>query len=251
MDENSYLFSILLVSLVSFIFPAIGLGGGQIYTPAFHWLGIPVKSAVSLALWLSFISTSIASFNYFKAKLIDLKAGIPIAVPLLISAPIGATFTGVVSDKVILFTFAVITTIGVAQSLIGWKPKEEYSTKTKVIISILVGASVGFVGGMVGRGGGSLILPALLILGLKHRNAAAISVFCVNAGVFVSFIVHASLGHIVIDVPWFLALTVIAFLGAFFGSRLMTRRFKHKTIKYLFATVLSGIAIKLYIEALT
>jgi len=49
MDENSYLFSILLVSLVSFIFPAIGLGGGQIYTPAFHWLGIPVKSAVSLA----------------------------------------------------------------------------------------------------------------------------------------------------------------------------------------------------------
>jgi len=103
---------------------------------------------------------------------------------LLISAPIGATFTGVVSDKVILFTFAVITTIGVAQSLIEWKPKEEYSTKAKVIISILVGASVGFVGGMVGRGGGSLILPALLILGLKHRNAAAISVFCVNAGVF-------------------------------------------------------------------
>lgn len=113
--------------------------------------------------------------------------------------------------------------------MIGWKPKEEYSTKTKVIISILVGASVGFVGGMVGRGGGSLILPALLILGLKHRNAAAISVFCVNAGVFVSFIVHASLGHIVIDAPWFLALTVIALLGAFFGSRLMTRRFKRKT----------------------
>lgn len=69
------------------------------------------------------------------------------------------------------------------------------------MISVVVGASIGFVGGMVGRGGGSLILPVLLILGLKHKNAAAISVFCVNAGVFVSFIVHATLGHIIIDLP--------------------------------------------------
>jgi len=251
MNELPYMLSLLLVSFVSLVFPAIGLGGGQIYTPAFHWLGIPLKSAVSLALWLSFTSTSIASFNYFKAKLIDLKAAIPIAVPLLISAPIGATFTGLVSDRIILFTFALITTIGVTQSIIGWRPKSEYSRRTKVLISLLVGASIGFVGGMVGRGGGSLILPVLLILGLKHKNAAAISVFCVNAGVLVSFIVHITLGHITIDVPYFLTLTLIALIGAFTGSRLMTRRFKHKTIRYLFAIVLTVIAAKLYIEALS
>ncbi|MCD6446254.1 sulfite exporter TauE/SafE family protein [Candidatus Bathyarchaeota archaeon] len=97
---------------------------------------------------------------------------------------------------------------------------------------------------------GSLILPVLLILGLKHKNAAAISVFCVNAGVLVSFIVHAVMGHLTIDVPWFAAFSLIAVTGAFIGSRMMTRRFSHKTVKYLFAFVLTGIAIKLYLEAL-
>ena len=250
MNEFYYLLSFLLVSLVSFVFPAIGLGGGQIYTPAFHWLGMPLKGAVSLALWLSFVSTTVASINYFKARLIDLKAALPIAVPLLISAPLGATFTGIVSDRVILFVFALITTFGVAQSFVGLRPKGEYSRRTRVLISVVVGASIGFVGGMVGRGGGSIILPALLILGLKHKNAAAVSVFCVNAGVLVSFIVHATLGHIIIDIPWFLGLTLIVLAGAFTGSHLMTRRFKHKTVKYLFAIVLSVIAAKLYVESL-
>ena len=64
---------------------------------------------------------------------------------------IGATLTGLVSDRVILFTFAVIIMIGVTQSLIGWKPKEEYSARIKFLISVLVGAFIGFVGGMVGK----------------------------------------------------------------------------------------------------
>jgi len=166
-------------------------------------------------------------------------------------APMGAFFTGLVPDKVILFMFALITTIGIAQSILEWHPKNEYSKKSKILISILAGATIGFVGGMVGRGGGSLILPILLTLGLKHKNAAAISVFCVSAGVLVSFIVHATLGHIAIDAPLFLVLTLVAVAGAFVGSHLMTKRFEHKTIKYLFAIVLIGVAIKLYVEALS
>ena len=213
-------------------------------------MGIPLKTAISLALWLEFVSTSIASINYFRAKLIDLSSAIPLALPLLIGAPLGAFFTGVVPDKVILFMFALITTIGVIQSTLEFRPKSEYSKTSKILISVLAGGSIGFVGGMVGRGGGSLILPVLLILGLKHKNAAAISVFCVNAGVLVSFIVHAVMGHLTIDVPWFAAFSLIAVTGAFIGSRMMTRRFSHKTVKYLFAFVLTGIAIKLYLEAL-
>jgi len=79
MNEISYLLSLILVSLVSIVFPAIGLGGGQIYTPSFHWMGISVKTAISLALWLEFVSTSIASLNYFRAELIDLSSAIPLA----------------------------------------------------------------------------------------------------------------------------------------------------------------------------
>jgi len=250
MNEVSYLASLLLISAVSFVFPAIGLGGGQIYTPSFHWMGVPLKTAISLALWLEFVSTSMASINYFRAKLIDLGSAVPVAVPLLVGAPLGAFFTGLVPDRIILFMFALITTIGVAQSTLEWRPKNEYSKRSKVLMSIVAGASIGFVGGMIGRGGGSLILPVLLILGLKHKNAAAVSVFCVNAGVLVSFIVHAAMGHLTIDVPWFAAFSLIAITGAFIGSHMMTRRFSHKTVKYLFALVLTGIAIKLYMEAL-
>lgn len=242
--------SLLLISAVSFAFPAIGLGGGQIYTPSFHWMGIPLKTAISLALWLEFVSTSMASINYFRAKLIDLGSAVPLAVPLLVGAPLGAFFTGLVPDRVILFMFALITTIGVVQSTLEWRPKNAYSKKSKVLISIMAGASIGFVGGMVGRGGGSLILPVLLILGLKHKEAAAISVFCVNAGVLVSFIVHTAMGHLTIDIPWFAVFSLIAIAGAFIGSRMMTKKFSHKTVKYLFALVLTGIAIKLYTEAL-
>lgn len=40
-----------LIFIVSFVFAMLGLGGGMLYVPIFHWLGFGLKDVV-IPLWL-------------------------------------------------------------------------------------------------------------------------------------------------------------------------------------------------------
>jgi len=54
--------------------------------------------------------------------------------------------------------------------------KTKFNTMETLIYLILIGLAAGFLGGMVGIGGGVIIVPALVLLfGLSQHNAQGIS----------------------------------------------------------------------------
>jgi len=237
-----------LILLVAFLFSMVGMGGGQVYTPACYWLGLDLRTqAVPLALWLSFTTQSTAAATYWRHGLVKFRAGLPIVGGLIVFAPVGAVFAHRVSDTVILFLFATMTLVAVAVTFAGWRPKRSALNPTELLlIGLLVGALVGFLAGMVGRGGGSLIVPMLLLLGFEPKTAAATSAFAAAFSALAGFLGHLGAAGLPVSPLWFTAFTGAAMVAALAGSRTMARHLDSGKVKRLFTVVLVGIAAKLY-----
>ncbi|MCD6519769.1 MAG: sulfite exporter TauE/SafE family protein, partial [Anaerolineae bacterium] len=132
--------------------------------------------------------------------------------------------------------------------LSGWKPKQgALSGRGRVALGLLAGSGLGTVAGMIGRGGGSFVVPLLYISGLEAKTAAATSALVVTASGLSSFISHLSTAA---RPQWGVWLgTVLAVLaGSQLGSRLMAGRLRSRAIKRIFGGVLLGIALLILIK---
>ena len=90
-----------------------------------------------------------------------------------------------------------------------------------VAILVAVGVVVGLLSGMFGIGGGTVIVPALVWLGLSQRNAAATSTLAIVPTSISGVISYAVGGH----VDWIAALLLFCgmFVGGQIGSWLLAR----------------------------
>lgn len=90
-----------------------------------------------------------------------------------------------------------------------------------LVPALLVGAGVGFIGSLVGAGGGFLLMPILLLVfGLPPDRAAAISLVTVAAASLAGTITHMREGRA--DLPAGLTLGAFVIPGALLGARLAT-----------------------------
>jgi len=71
------------------------------------FLGIPFPIARTTGLFTNFISTSSVTLYNLKRKLIDFKTAIPIILGSVIVAPIGATITHYISEKIVGIVFSL------------------------------------------------------------------------------------------------------------------------------------------------
>jgi hypothetical protein len=237
-----------LVLFVAFVFPMLGMGGGQVYTPVFYWLGLNLQTqAIPLALWLSFSSQLAAAVSYWRHDLIQFRTALPIVVGLVCCAPVGALVSHHTSDKIILFLFATMTVVALLQTLTARRAEDVSGPRRRSVLAALAGgATIGFLAGMVGRGGGSLVVPMLLLLGLDPRRAAATSSFAICFSSLSGFLSHLAIAGPALPAPWLAVLTAAAVAAAFAGSRYMARRLRSRTVRRLFAVALGGVAAKLY-----
>ena len=149
----------------------------------------------------------------------------------------------------ILFLFATMTLAVVAVTLAKWRPNRSALHPSELLlVSVVIGALVGFLAGMVGRGGGSLIVPILLLLGFEPKNAAATSSFAAAFSALAGFLGHLGAAGLPLSPLWFAAFTGAAIVAALAGSRTMARRLDSRKVRRLFSVVLLGIAAKLHWE---
>ena len=239
----------ILIFMTSFLFAMLGLGGGMLYMPIFHWLDFSLKNVViPLALLLNGLNTLLALIPYGHRHLVDWKGGLPMATSALIGAPIGALVAPMLPDRLLLFIFAVLVAMAGVRTLSIVKnpePDKNPSPWRRVLWGALVSGVAGFLGGMLGIGGGFLISPFLLWIGYRTKEAAATTAYIVTFSSFSGFLGHV--GRMTIH-PTLMIVTVGAvIIASLLGSTFMAQKAKPQWVKTLYGILLLGVSIKLFI----
>jgi hypothetical protein len=239
----------LFAGAITFIFTTLltiaGVGAAFILIPVFIGLGIDIHVAMATALLLNSIAMIFASWRFFKKKLIMWKVAIPILIVATVLSPVGAYVSVGLNRELLLWLFVAFL-IFAALMMLFYRPiqrESSLSRNTQVVSGLCVGAFAGFLGGLLGVGGGNFIVPVLIALGYEPKKSSATSSFIVIFSSFSGFLGHASVGTI--D-PVLLGLTAIgSALGAIVGAWLMTEKLKQKHVKRIIGVVLLGIAAKM------
>ena len=239
-----------LVGLLSGIVGAlIGLGGGVILVPSLLFLGTAVaffpdlspQKIVGLSVIMMIFTGLSSTLSYMKVKTVDYRSGFLFFVG---SAP--GTVIGAFVNKgldlpsfnlyfgILLVLLALLLLIRNRLKAVHWfvdngrkytfkdSMNKEFVYGYPVWFALLLTFGVGFASGLFGIGGGSMMVPAMILLFLFPPHVAVgTSMFMVFLSAIVNSATHISLGN----VPWIYTIAVVpaAYIGAKIGASLNTK----------------------------
>ncbi|MGQ4871040.1 MAG: sulfite exporter TauE/SafE family protein [Candidatus Thorarchaeota archaeon] len=248
---NYMIFVPVAFFLIALIFSMLGMGGSQLYIPILFWMGMDFKTqAIPLGMLLNVINSSSAAVTYYRKRLIDFRMALPFAVAMVVFAPLGTIFNLSVPVTPLIVIFAVFTATAAVLMLSGWRPaRHDLSRRERVILGLCGGSVLGFFAGLIGRGGGSFVVPMLYMAGLDPKVAAATSALVVTCSGSASFLSHV-LTAAAPDWAVWIASAVAVLGGSQIGSRLMAHRARPRHIRAVFGMVLLCVAALLLVQAL-
>jgi len=250
MSVTVYVISAALVFVFSGLLAMAGIGAAFLFVPLFYYLGVPLAEATSTALLLNVVSLMFAAFNYWRGKLINWRVGLPVLIAAVILSPFGARLTPYVNKNLLLSLFAAFLVFaGIMMLFYRAKTREQpLGRGTEIGAGAGVGTVAGFLGGLLGVGGGNFILPVLNWMGLDAKVAAGTTALVVVFSSLSGFLGHASMGGL--D-PVFIGVTaVMAALGSIVGSQVMKTKVSSAQLKKIIGVLLWLIAAKMIFDLL-
>jgi len=250
MSITVYIISAILVFVFSGLLAMAGLGAAFLFVPLFYYLGVPLAEATPTALLLNVVSLMFAAFNYWRGKLINWRVGLPVLIAAVILSPLGARLTPFVDKKILLGLFAAFLVFAGFMMLFYRAKRREKALSRQVEIGAGagVGSVAGFLGGLLGVGGGNFILPVLNWIGLDPKVAAGTTALVVVFSSLSGFFGHATMGGL--DAVFVGLTALMAALGSIVGSQLMKTKVSSAQLKKIIGILLWVIAAKMIFDLL-
>jgi uncharacterized membrane protein YfcA len=240
----------LIATALVFVFTTVltiaGVGSAFIVIPTFYWLGVPLTEAMAIGLLLNAISMTFASANYIRYKLVLFKTAVPIIILAVFFSPLGAYSTKYFPKNILILLF-VLFLVFAASMMLFYKPKKKPDglgdAEKELAAGLGLGVGAGYLGGLLGVGGGNFIVPALVWLRIDPKKASATTAFVVIFSSLSGFFGHAAMGTINWNLLTFAAVGSVA--GALLGSWLMHKKLDANQVKKTIGIVLYVIAAKM------
>ena len=187
--------------LIGIVLGLVGGGGSILSMPVLIYLfSVNEEVSTSYSLFIVGMSSLIGVLQRLKFNLLAVREGLIFAIPSTITAffmrslimpniPEALHFfdTTVEKDTVIVILLGVLMMFTSLKMLIG-KETNENNKKTPLSLVIALGIAVGVLAGFVGAGGGFLIVPALIFMGLPIKKAISTSMLVVTIQSCVAFL---------------------------------------------------------------
>jgi len=236
---------VFIISFIAaFIFSLGGVGAAIILIPILISFGIPINMAKPIGLFYNTVSLSGASFSNIKNKRLDFKMGIPIIIFSFLFAILGAWLSKFIPTKIVLLLFiAFLIFSGFMFLFFKGKHKDTFREDAPIVSLSLIGALAGLLSGLLGIGGGGIVSPLMLMLGINPKKIAAITAFVVPFSSFSGFLTYWSMGH----VDWRLMsiISVAGVAGAGLGTIFMHKKLNPASVKKILAVILLLMAVKM------
>ena len=229
---------------IAFIYSSVGFGGASSYTAVLAVYQLPVYEMKTIALLCNIIVVTGGSMLFIRNKQVDFKKILPIVLLSVPMAFLGAlikisadTFFILLGCSLILASFLlVIKTAGINEPV----------KHTSAAKSGIIGASIGFLSGMVGIGGGIFLSPLLHLAkwDVPRKIAAAASVFILVNSIS-SLTAHLS-KPMPADINYsrILLLCVAVFVGGQLGSRMGIKKLNELAIRRVTAVLVFAAGVE-------
>lgn len=232
----------VILFLVAFLYAAVGHGGASGYLALMALYGVAPEEMKPTALVLNLFVSLTSFIQYYRGGYFSKKLFIPIAAASIPLAFIGGMIT--VEENIYKRILGILLLFPVIRFFFFKNVEDSELKSHNITISVIVGAVVGLLSGMIGIGGGIILSPILLLLHwTNQKQTAAISA----AFIFVNSV--AGLGGMVTQGISFtgdmMMYIIVAFTGGLLGAYLGSKKFNQNILKYVLATVLLMASYKL------
>ena len=155
----------ILFLVTAILYSSVGFGGGSTYLALLLIWGTPYFIFPVIALSCNILVVSGNCFNYIRAGNLNLR----LLIPYLIGSIPLAFLGGSLPIEKQLFEILLFLVLVAAGTLIlfnfkSYDDREESYRKVSTLVSILIGAALGFISGIVGIGGGIFLSPILFLI---------------------------------------------------------------------------------------
>ena len=224
----------------------VGLGGGVIMIPLMVGIRKLSQHKAHGTSLVALVFTGIAgAITYYLKGSVDMLAALLLASTAVFTARAGALFAHYLPEWKLKRSFGgflifVSLLLLIKPSLPGLVPSA--AGWYKAVVMLLTGAVTGFLSGMMGVGGGTIMVPAMVLLtGMgQHASQGSSLLAMVPAGSAAAF-THAKLGNV--DTKLLAGLIPGILLGTYFGSSL-AHSLPEDALRGVFAGVLIWTGIR-------
>ena len=211
----------LIAGLLAGLF---GLGGGFIMVPLFVlWLGMPQKRAhASSLLSVAFIGVA-ALIGYVNLGSINWSTAALVTFGAIFGTFLGVRLLAKVSERTLSYLFAAVLLAAAIRLLFSATPAQIFHGPLAQIFLVIIGFAAGTLAGLLGVGGGTVIVPALIICsGIQPDVARGTSLVVIVASALVGASLHHRLGNIDHRIAVYAGIAGVpsAVLGAYIGAHL-------------------------------
>jgi uncharacterized membrane protein YfcA len=236
-----YLLYTLLAFILSTLFSMGGTGSGIALIPVLHFFGLEFMAAKAVGLFAGASTTITSSIMNIKRRVLDFSFVWPIAVMMLLFAPIGAYCSQFIEEEGVKFLFMLLLFYSGSMMIFG-KKKALTHTRGEGIL-FLTGAFVGFIAGLLGVGGGNILMPLLILLGYDPKKVAVTVSSVVPFAALSSFFTYASY----IELDWVLLFCIMsgAIAGGYVGNYMMHFKLDQQKTKKLMGFILYLLSFKM------
>jgi len=267
---------------VGFVSGMFGIGGGFLLTPLLIFVGITPAVAVASVTTHIAASSFSGALSYWRKRAVD-----PALATTLLSGAVAGTGLGVwlftwlrqLGQLDLIIALSYVALLGTVGSLMVWEgvrsalrtrqgvtvplrhgsshswvhglPIKMRFKRSRIYLSVIpvigVGMLIGFVGAIMGVGGGFLLVPILIYwLRVPTSTVIGTSMMLTLITMIVATLLHAATNHLV-DAVLALVLMVGGVIGAQFGAR-AGQSLRGENLRLLLGLLILAVGIRFAVE---
>jgi uncharacterized protein len=241
MTDSIIIFYFLLF-LVAFLYSSVGHGGASGYLALMAIFSIAPDVMKPTALLLNLFVSLTSFIQFYRGGHFKWKIFLPLAISSVPMAFLGGLIA--VDADVYKKILGLLLVIPIVRFLFFANIPVSELKKSNAGLSVIIGAGIGFLSGLIGIGGGIILSPVLLLLKwTDQKQTAAISALFI----FVNSLSGLA-GQLTKGIQFstdMYAYVAVAFAGGLCGAYFGALKFKQVILKNMLAVVLIVAAYKL------